>query len=82
MLETFYTLKGENETVNTLCLAPSSSGRFLGWWHSVETGLVTEKARRYFLKSGAKPRTGSAGAHVGSQPWDVEAGGHRSRQET
>lgn len=67
MLETFYILEEKNETV-TLCLASSSSGHFLGWWHSAKTGLVTEKARRYFLKSGAKSRTGSIGAHVESQP--------------
>lgn len=77
MLETFYILDEQNETV-TLCLASSRSGHFLGWWHGVKTGLVTEKARRHLLKSGAKPRTGSVGAHSAFGKWKQEV--IRSRQ--
>lgn len=45
----------------------------------MKTGLVTAKARRNFLRSGAKPRTGRVGAHsaFGKRKREVE----RSRQE-
>lgn len=68
MLETFYILEEQSETV-TLCLASSRSGHCRGWWHSVKTGLVTEKARRNFLKSGTNPRTGRVGAHSAFGKW-------------